>query len=323
LESDYTKANNNRCRGLVILLLLLVCFTACYNWPAESERIIEPDDWPLKTKEEILTDHTGYLYNNPVIYLFFLPGPLFLAIVFVLKKKKILKFPLLIILLAMNLGAQDDVSNLLDNGAKLYKAHDFEAALTTFIKAEDSLKANASLQLNIAHCYYKLDKIGQTIFILKKALALNCADTAVRGFLKSIETEFNLSSQVNTNPYFHPDIPFLALIVFFNFSCILFFFLYKFRKGIWVIIFVFSVLLALSAAGVFIFGLAHNHQKIGIIYNDSASIRQIPEDTGREQIKVKPGTIVRIIWEMDNYVFIETGKGLKGWIVSELVLVGR
>jgi tetratricopeptide (TPR) repeat protein len=74
-------------------------------------------------------------------------------------------------------GAQNNPE--FDKGNALYNDGDYKAAIQAYEVILEKGLHSAELYYNLANCFYKLNKVGPTIYFYEKALMLDPKDTAI------------------------------------------------------------------------------------------------------------------------------------------------
>ncbi|MBN2441491.1 MAG: hypothetical protein JXJ04_09090 [Spirochaetales bacterium] len=305
------KPGNKR---LVILWILFLCINPCHLYP---ETIISQEDagrLPIIYKDGIETEKIPDLYKNPLIYLCFIPGIIILIILLVVKKRRIHGLLLIFFSFCLITGAATEKKNFIEQGIKFFNSKNYRDALNKFKQAEDIHGPLAGLCYNNALCYYHLDKKGYAIFELYRAIKKAPMDRRFTHSLYLIEKEEDLTSQINSAPFIHPNIPFICMIILFNLTSIALGLVFRYKKGIIVIIF---VLLSIGTIGVttsFILTQLQIQEKICVVTSREGMLKQIPLPSSRTWVLLKEGTSIKVLGNAKGYYLVQTGRGLKGWI---------
>lgn len=320
----HAKECRNRYNGrlVIFLLIFIIVCLICAGCNKIDTHGVLTGSFVLKTESEILNESNNRLHNNPLAYLFFLPGIIFLVIILICVKKKIIKLPLLIVCLLLcsastisdKITDKTGLVRLISGGLTEYNNSNYDKALEYFIAASSTIPRSSGIHYNIALTYYKAGKTGQAVFHLKKAIHINSADIVLQKCLSSLEGELGLNHQVKSNPFIHDDIPFILLIIFFNLSLTGLGLVLIFKKGGIVILFVLLVVSLSVISGFLATNYLHANQPIAVVADESILVKKIPLDTAQDWIEIQNGTIVKFLGEANNYILIQTGQGIKGWI---------
>jgi tetratricopeptide (TPR) repeat protein len=88
----------------------------------------------------------------------------------------------LLLLIANSIAAQN-VDSLFISANELYRNGAFEKAIEKYKKIESQEIVSSELYLNLGNAYYKLNKVGPTIYYYEKALKLAPLNAAVKNNL--------------------------------------------------------------------------------------------------------------------------------------------
>jgi len=69
-----------------------------------------------------------------------------------------------LLLVITNSVTAENVDSLFVSANNLYKTNDFEAAIENYKKIESQDLVSAELYYNLGNCYYKLNKVGPSIY---------------------------------------------------------------------------------------------------------------------------------------------------------------
>ena len=183
-----------------------------------------------------------------------------------------------------------------------------------FKQSEDVHGPLQGICYNNALCYYHLNKKGYAIFELYRAIKRSPMENRYIHALRLIEKECGLSSQVNTVPFIHPDIPFICMIVLFNITCIVLGLVYRLKKGNVVILFVLLVICTIGVTVIFIATEIQVREKIGIVISRNGLLKQIPLPSSRTWVLLKEGASIKVLGNAKGYYLVKTGRDLKGWL---------
>lgn len=242
------------------------------------------------------------------------------------------KLLFLLLMVANSLVAQD-VDSLFTKGNTLYKNGEFEAAINSYKKIEAKDSISAELYLNLGNAYYKLNKVGPTIFYYEKALKLEPSNKDVKNNLvfakrlaldtikevpKTVFQKFhaNYIQQLSYNEW-------AILAVLFSFLASLFFLLFYFsyvptRKRVYFtasilsfIILTFSIIITYSE-----FNKSKNNKE-AIVFATETTVRNAPTLNADEVFILHEGTKVFVIDAVDNWKKIKLIDNRTGWIIAE------
>ena len=243
--------------------------------------------------------------------------------------KKIL---FLLLMIANSVTAQN-VDRLFTTANELYKNGAFEKSIEKYKEIEALDTVSSELFLNLGNAYYKLNKVGPTIFYYEKALKLNPLNADVRNNLvfakrlaldnieevpKTIFQRFNKNylQKLSYNEWA------IVTVVFSFIASILFLFFYfaqtPVRKrtyfstsSISFIIFIFTIFITYN----------QYHQskknKEAIVFAEKTEVRNAPTLNSEEIFTLHEGTKVIVLDAVDNWKKIKLADGKSGWIIAE------
>lgn len=243
-------------------------------------------------------------------------------------------FYLFFLLFSLNLTAQNNLTFLEANDA--YNKGDYTKASKLY---EDILKNgshSSNLYFNLANSYFKLQKIGPSIYNYEKALKLNpnSEDILINyGYAKQtlIDNIKPLPKGFLSKFYKNlitKKVDFWAwLSIFTVFAFVIGFILFyksynpnqrKIYFGIWS----FSIIIALVS---FILAFATENYKTNtnyaIVYSQEANIKSEPNLRSEHLFKLHEGTKVKLIESVENWNKIELENGKIGWISQQEIKV--
>jgi tetratricopeptide (TPR) repeat protein len=222
---------------------------------------------------------------------------------------------------------------LFATGNNLYKEGKFEEAIETYRKIESQEIMSSELYFNLGNCYYKLNKVGATIFNYEKALQINPLNQDAANNLvfakrltidrieelpKSIFQKFNENylQKLSYNQW--------ALItVSFSFLTAILFLLFYFsydssRKRFFFVTSLFSFLFFLIT--VFTTYNQFNFSKnevYAIVFKEKTEVKNGPTLSSEEIFTLHEGTKVKVLDAVDNWKKIKLVDGKIGWIIAD------
>ncbi|MBI9107970.1 MAG: BatD family protein [Spirochaetales bacterium] len=141
--------------------------------------------------------------------------------------------------------------------------------------------------------------------------------------LNALEEQNGYLSAVSPSVQLHPDLFFYILIGAVNF-----FFLAAFLKSIKPgalvsVAYIMSAFVILCSSGLIVYNHLSRTSLTGIVAGSNVYIKKIPRKSAENWLLMRPGTSVKIIDGSDDFLLIETGMGVKGWIEHGLILEDR
>lgn len=240
---------------------------------------------------------------------------------------------LFLLLLVANTITAQNVDTLFVSANELYRNGAFEEAIKKYKKIESQDAASSELYLNLGNAYYKLNKVGPTIFYYEKALKLDPLNDDVKNNLvfakrlaldnieevpKTVFQRFNKNylQKLSYNEW-------AIVVVIFSFLTSLLFLLFYFgysstRKriyfttsGISFILLIFSVFITYNQ-----YNQAQN-KKEAIVFVEKTEVRNAPTLNSEEVFTLHEGAKVIVLDAVDNWKKIKLADGKLGWIIAE------
>ncbi|QTE21464.1 SH3 domain-containing protein [Polaribacter cellanae] len=242
--------------------------------------------------------------------------------------KKIL---FLLLIIAGSVKAQN-VDSLFIAANENYKNGQFEKAIEKYKKIESKNVISSELYYNLANAYYKLNKVGPTIFYYEKALKIDPLNEDVNNnliFAKRLaldnieETPKTVFQKFNTNylqklSYNQWAIIVVVLSLVASLLFLLFYFAYSPRKKrayFTTSIISFILLIATLFITYSQYNLAKN-TKEAIIFAEKTEVRNAPTLNSEKVFTLHEGTKVFVLDAVDNWKKIKLADGKLGWIIA-------
>lgn len=243
--------------------------------------------------------------------------------------KKIL---FLLLMIANSISAQN-VDSLFVSANKLYRNGAFEKAIEKYKEIEAKDAISAELYLNLGNAYYKLNKVGPTIFYYEKALKLDPLNSDVSNNLvfakrlaldnieevpKTVFQKFNINylQKLSYNQW-------AIVVVLFSFLASILFLLFYFAYSPAKKRFYFttsSISFILLIVTVFITYNQYNQtikNKEAIVFAAKTEVRNAPTLNSEEVFTLHEGTKVIVLDAIDDWKKIKIADGKQGWIIAD------
>lgn len=244
------------------------------------------------------------------------------------------KLLFLLLLIANSVVAQT-TEDLFKNANDLYKNDKLEEAVELYKKIESQGFISSELFYNLGNSYYKLNKVGPSIYYYEKALKLNPLNKDVQNnlvFAKRLALD-NIEELPKTvfqklNKNYLQKLSYnqwaIVVIAFSIIGSLLFLFFYfassPSRKRFYFITSTFSfVLLVLT------FFITYNqysfakNNKVAIVFAEKTEVRNAPTLNSEEVFELHEGTKVVVLDEIENWRKIKIADGKLGWIIAKEV----
>lgn len=237
----------------------------------------------------------------------------------------------LLLIIANTITAQN-VDSLFFAANELYRNGAFEEAIEKYQEVENQDTVSSELYLNLGNAYYKLNKVGPTIFYYEKALKLNPLNADVINnlvFAKRLALD-NIEEMPKTVfQRFHKNYlqkltynEWAVVAVLFSFlaaiSFLLFFFAYSpTKKRIYFTTSCISFMLLIGT--LFIIYNQYNqikNNKEAIVFARKTAIRNAPTLNSEEVFTLHEGAKVIVLDVIDNWKKIKLADGKLGWIIA-------
>lgn len=235
-------------------------------------------------------------------------------------------------LMVANFANAQTSSNLFETANNLYKEGKIEQAIETYKKIESQNLISAELYYNLGNCYYKLNKVGPTIYNYEKALKLDPLNEDVINNLifakrlaldnieelpKSLLQKFNANylQKLSYNQW-------AIIVIILSFLGSILFLLFFFadsssRKRLYFISSILSFLLLIITT--FITYNQYNKSKNtieAIIFSEKTEVKNAPTLNSEDVFTLHEGTKVFVLDAVDNWKKIKLADGKVGWIVA-------
>jgi tetratricopeptide (TPR) repeat protein len=240
---------------------------------------------------------------------------------------------LFLLLMIANVIAAQNVDTLFVSANELYRNGAFEEAIKKYKKIESQDTVSSELYLNLGNAYYKLNKVGPTIFYYEKALKLDPLNVDVKNNLifakrlaldnieevpKTVFQRFNKNylQKLSYNDW-------AIIVVVLSFSSSIFFLLFYFgysstRKRIYFTTSSVSFLLLIFSIFITYNQYSQTTKSIeAIVFVKKTAVRNAPTFNSEEVFILHEGTKVMILDAVDNWKKIKLVDGKQGWMIAD------
>ena len=242
--------------------------------------------------------------------------------------KKIL---FLLLIIANSVTAQN-VDSLFVSANNLYKNGKFNEAILLYKKVESKALVSSELYYNLGNSYYKLNKVGPSIYYYEKALKLNPLNEDVKNnliFAKRLALDNieqlpqTLLQKFNTNYLQKLSYNQWAIVaIIFSVLASLLFLLFYFAEGSSKKRFYFTtsiVSFIILITSLFITYNQYNLSKNkieAIVFAEKTDVRNAPTLNSEEVFTLHEGTKVFVLDGVDNWKKIKIKDGKLGWVIA-------
>lgn len=243
--------------------------------------------------------------------------------------KKIL---FLLLMIANSLVAQN-AEELFNSANDLYKNNMLEEAIEMYKKIESQGLVSSELYYNLGNAYYKLNKVGPSIYYYEKALKINPLNEDVKNNLvfakrlaldnieelpQSIFQKFNKNylQKLSYNQW-------AIVVIVFSFLGSLLFLLFYFANSPSKKRFYFATSILSFILIIISFTITYNqytlskNNKEAIVFAEKTEVRNAPTFNSEEVFTLHEGTKVTVLDEIDNWKKIKLSDGKLGWIIAD------
>lgn len=239
---------------------------------------------------------------------------------------------LFLLLIVTNVVTAQSVDSLFTAANNLYKEGKFEEAVEKYKKVASQELVSSELYYNLGNSYYKLNKVGPSIYYYEKALKLDPLNKDVKNNLvfakrlaldtiealpKTVFQKFNKNylQKLSYNQW-------AIVVVCFSILASLLFLLFYFaqtplKKRIFFATSIFGFLLLLISFFVTLnqYNVSKKNKE-AIVFANKTSIRNAPTLNAEEVFVLHEGTKVTVLDGIDNWKKIKIADGKLGWIIA-------
>ena len=242
------------------------------------------------------------------------------------------KIVFLLLIIASSVTAQN-VDSLFVSANSLYKNGKVEAAIEKYKEIESKGLVSSELYYNLGNSYYKLNKVGPSIYYYEKGLKINPLNEDIKNNLvfakrlaldnieelpKTVLQKFNKNyvQKLSYNQW-------AIVVVVLSFLASILFLLFYFaevpaKKRVYFVTSIVSFILLLVS--VFITYNQYNNSKNNveaIIFAEKTEVRNAPTLNSEAIFNLHEGTKVLVLDAVDNWKKIRIADGKIGWIIKE------
>lgn len=219
--------------------------------------------------------------------------------------------------------------NNFDKGNTAYRNGDYNGAVKIYESVLEQGKHSADLYYNLGNAYYKLEKLGPSVYYYEKGLQLDPKNKDIQNNLQyaqqatvdeiiplpqnSISEFFNgIIQTFTTNTW-----AVLAVVASILMTCL--FLMYYFTqkptlKRVWFIGSIFFLLGVFFSLFMSYMEMKLNETNYAIVWEEEVEVRDGPTSNSSHIYYLHEGTKVTITYEEDNWARIELADGNEGWV---------
>lgn len=239
---------------------------------------------------------------------------------------------LFLLLIFTNVIIGQNLQELFSSANDLYRQEKIEQAIELYQKIESEGMVSSELFYNLGNSYYKLNKVGPSIFYYEKALELNPLNQDVKNnlvFAKRLaldnieELPKTVFQKINSN--FLQKISYnqwaIIAIIFSLIGSMLFMVFYftntPAKKRFYFVLSSLSFILLILFFSITYqqYSFAKNN-KAAIVFAEKTEIRNAPTLNADQVFTLHEGTMVTVLDVIDDWKKIKIADGKQGWIIS-------
>jgi len=239
------------------------------------------------------------------------------------------KIIFLLLLVANTLLAQS-IDDIFYSANDFYKNEKFEKAVELYHQIESKGTISVELYYNLGNSYYKLNKVGPSIYYFEKALKLDPTNEDAQNnliFAKRLaldniqEIPKNIFQKINANYLQQLSYNQWAIVsVVFSFLACILFLLFYFSNSPTMKRIYFGLSIGSFLLLIFSFLITYNqysfskNNKEAIVFAETSTVKNAPTFNSEEVFILHEGTKVIVLDALDNWKKIKLADGKQGWI---------
>ena len=242
--------------------------------------------------------------------------------------KKIL---ILLLLIANVLNAQDE-QKIFESANEMYKQQNYEKAIEYYKTLEKYNLISSELFYNLGNSYYKLNKVGPSIYYYEKALKLNPLNKDVQNnlvFARRLALD-NIEELPKTvfqklNSRYLQKLSYnqwaIVSIVFCALGSLFFLFFYfskqpRSKRTFFVTSLISFLFLIISLTITYNQFSYFKNNKVAIVFAEETEVRNAPSLNSEEVFTLHEGAKVIVLDTIDDWKKIKIADGKIGWIIA-------
>lgn len=240
---------------------------------------------------------------------------------------------LFIFLMTSSFLTAQNVDSLFTNANSLYKNGEFTKAIEIYKQIESKDLVSSELYYNLGNSYYKLNKVGPSIYYYEKALKINPLNEDVKNNLvfakrlaldnieelpKTVLQKFNANylQKLSYNQW-------AIVVVIFSFLAAILFLLFYFaeiptKKRLYFVTSIISFIILIASISITYHQYNSSINKVeAIVFVEKTEVRNAPTLNSEEVFTLHEGTKVYVLDAVDNWKKIKLADGKLGWIIAD------
>lgn len=238
-----------------------------------------------------------------------------------------------LLLIIANFTSAQSLDSLFVSANENYRNGEYEKAIKVYEEIIDQNAISSELYYNLGNAYYKLNKVGPTIFYYEKALQLNPQNQDVKNnlvFAKRLaldnieEVPKTLLQKLNANylqqlTYNQWAIVVVLLAIVSSLLFLLFYFAeIPKKKRLYFTTSMIGFILLIITTFITYNQYSQTKKNIqAIVFAEKTEVRNAPTLNSEEVFTLHEGTKVKVLDTIDNWKKIKIADGKQGWIIAE------
>jgi len=237
-----------------------------------------------------------------------------------------------LLLIITNSVAAQNIDSLFVSANNLYKNGQFIEAIELYKNIEAKELVSSELYYNLGNCYYKINKVGPSIYYYEKALKLNPLNEDVKNNLvfakrlaldnieelpKTVIQKFKINylQKLSYNQW-------AIVVIIFSILGSLLFLLFYFAHGSNKKRFYFTTSMVSFMLLIAALGITYNqynftvNNKEAIVFAENTKVRNAPTLNSDEVFTLHEGTKIIVLDAVDEWKKIKIRDGKLGWITA-------
>ncbi len=244
-----------------------------------------------------------------------------------------MKKTLFIILISTQVIFSQNIDSLFVAGNNLYKNGKYEEAIKTYRKIEAKKFVSAELFYNLGNSYYKMNRVGPSIYYYEKALKLNPLHNDTKNnliFARRLALDnIELLPQTLIQKFKKRYVKLLSydqwavFTIIFSFVGSLAFFMFytsknsSTKKTYFIISAISFILLSLALFTTYSRYKYSKNNIEAIVFAEEVTVRSAPILNSEKIFQLHEGTKVLVLDSIDSWKKIKISDGKLGWLISE------
>ena len=218
------------------------------------------------------------------------------------------------------LEASADGRAAVSEGVQAFVGGKIATADDRFAEAERAVGCSPALAYDRALCGYGLGRRAAAVSALLRAIAADPGNREYRETFAFVSEQYGLNSQVLPLTVLSPDLLFAGTVALGLAALAALGLLLVRRDGSWFIAFTLLALGACACGALLAYDAIEARASLAVVAPASGALRRVPLDQAQVWMTLAQGTTVRIRGRAGDYVLVETGLRVEGWLHSSLLL---